>query len=335
MRLAVDRSRSWKSARLSACVAAAALLFGGACSSRLSPARLARAFRPVPRPAEQAGPAGQRTLRAETAVDRLVKMQTQGAFEPLRDDPKLRGLRQAAQASPDNAMVRLQLARLLEGYGLSDQALEEYLSLLGARADAGADVPPAVLLGIARSGLLSGRAAEAVQAISSRPDVPPGAALSLRLGLLYDHLGQHARAEAAYRESLRLEPRSGTAHNNLGYSLLRQGDLEQAERHFRAAIASAESSAAARNNLGMLLARRGDYAGAWEQFQAGSGDPATARNNYAVALMSAGSWELSREQLLLALRERRGYEPALRNFAIVQQRIRSLGAGAGDHSAGN
>jgi lipoprotein NlpI len=95
--------------------------------------------------------------------------------------------------------------------------------------------------------------------------------------------------------------------------------LAAAEQQFRMAIDT--GSLAARNNLGMLLTQRGDYTAAWQQFQAGSLDAAAARNNFAVALMSAGKWLEGREQLLLALKERRGYGPALRNFRIVQRHI--------------
>jgi Tfp pilus assembly protein PilF len=118
-------------------------------------------------------------------------------------------------------------------------------------------------------------------------------------------------------------PESAAAHNNLGYQLMKRGLMVEAERQFREAIATSTGSRTARNNLGLLLTERGDLASAWEQFAAGSVDKAAARNNFAVALLNSGKLYESREHLTLALRERRGYAPALRNFQIVQARIKS------------
>jgi Flp pilus assembly protein TadD len=261
-------------------------------------------------------------------VDRAIKMHTAGAFDPLREDAKLRSLREAVAASPENLTARLHLAQRYEGYGLADEALEEYAALAPrAHQAAGGSEPSsilaAVLFGVARNGLRAGRAGDALEVLKDVGASTADAQFSLQLGLLYDQVGDFDRAEAAYRQAVQMEPALAAAGNNLGYRLLRRSQLEEAELHFRQAIAA--GSVAARNNLGMLLTQRGDHPGAWEQFQAGSKDLATARNNYAVALMTAGNWMESREQLVLALRERRGFAEALRNFRIVQDHIRSAG----------
>lgn len=311
------------------CAAAVVMTFSGACSSRLSPARLASVFRPTPRQAAPATRPAPRAVRAPSAVDRAIRMQTQGAFDPLRDDARMGALRGAVEAEPENLTARLQLAQRYEGYGLVSEAMDVYLALLrfARNNESGAELLAAVRMGLARNALSARRAAEAVEVLAAEGAIFADARLSLQLGLLYDQLGEEAKAESAYRAAVRLDSQSSAAHNNLGYRLMRRGELAEAEQHFRAAVAGPAGGGAARNNLGMLLTQRGQYDAAWEQFLSGGSDAATARNNFAVALMSAGRWIESREQLLLALRERRGFAPALRNFQIVQQRIRTASPG--------
>jgi hypothetical protein len=137
------------------------MLFSAGCSARFLPTRLARAFHPAPSVATRTDRSGSQPLRAPSAVDRAIKMQTRGAFDPLRDDARLRSLRDAVQAEPTNLLARLQLAQRYEGYGLADYALDEYMSLTRAAAGAESALRLQSLLGVARLGQQADRAAEA------------------------------------------------------------------------------------------------------------------------------------------------------------------------------
>ena len=333
-------SSSFKITNAGLLLGAALLLAASGCGTRISPARLARVFKPVPRqrPADgalaSAGKSSASQARLGSAVQQAARMQlqeaqrAQGAFDPLRDDAKLRSLATAAGADPANALLRMQLASRYEDFGLADAAMDEHLALLELARQSGAALegPPllaSALLGVARNGLRSGRAEQAVAALEPALAGGESTEIHLQLGLLYDRLGDVSKAESAYRAALRSDPSSAAARNNLGLRLMRRGQLIEAEMQFRAAIATADGSNTARNNLGFLLAARGDMVAAWEQFRAASADSAEAHNHFAVALLNAGKLMESREQLTLALRERRGFPQALSNFQIVQQRIKS------------
>lgn len=67
--------------------------------------------------------------------------------------------------------------------------------------------------------------------------------------------GELARAEAAYRKSLELDPRQWRIHNNLGVFELRRGNLERAEAEFRTEIARNPGLDVAHDNLAVTLWR--------------------------------------------------------------------------------
>jgi Tfp pilus assembly protein PilF len=266
----------------------------------------------------------------ESAVVRAMRTQSEGAFDPLRDDAMVRSLQAAAKADPGNALVHLKLAQRYGGYGLFDQAMDEYASLLkiaspSMNSSEAETVTTAALSGVARTGFQAGRAGEAVSILAShyvRAGASNNADLHMYMGLLYARLGDQLKAEESFRAAVHADPHSASAHNNLGYQLMKRGLLAAAETQFREAIATSNASRAARNNLGLLLTQRGELESAWDQFAAADPDKAAARNNFAVALMNSGKLVESSEQLALSLREHLGYAPALQNFQLVQARIK-------------
>jgi Tfp pilus assembly protein PilF len=69
--------------------------------------------------------------------------------------------------------------------------------------------------------------------------------------------GQIETARQHYEASLRSDPNSADAHNNLAYMLMRQGKLDQAESEFRSALALRPDLWQASRGLAAVLARQG------------------------------------------------------------------------------
>jgi tetratricopeptide (TPR) repeat protein len=76
-------------------------------------------------------------------------------------------------------------------------------------------------------------------------------------GALYYALAMNAEAEAAFRHSAELDPKDGTAWNNLGNALLRLDRVPEAEHCFRQALAVLPGFISAINNLGVAFKRQG------------------------------------------------------------------------------
>jgi tetratricopeptide (TPR) repeat protein len=263
------------------------------------------------------------TLSPDASLRTVFKRQTQGALNPLGDDPRVRALQDRLTANPQDIAVRLELGSVFESYRLYDNAFAQYLAALrlppaGHAADASADQ---AVLGLSRSARASRRMAEAIPLLEAVLKERPAAGTWNELGLLYQESHDLAASERAFQETVARTPESDRAHNSLGYNLLLQGKPEAAEREFRKALDLNPVSATARNNLGTLLARRGDSQGALEQFQMAA-DAATAHNNLAVVLLEMEQYERSREELVKALAIRHYFAPALANFKLVQERMR-------------
>ncbi len=269
-----------------------------------------------------------------------MRIQATGAFDPLRDDQRIRTLQARLKAAPGNLPgilnTGLELSRLYEGYGLHSEAFEQYQATLRVGRELvgrelednplGVPVLVSIALGIARTALKARRSGEALATVENLAADFPSPNLELQLGLLYDDTDDRKSAESAYRAAIRMATAKvgsgefilAAAHNNLGHNLLLQGQIDQAEIQFRAALIENPGSLIARNNLGVLLTRRGALDEAWEQFRAASADLAVAHNNFAAVLLQAGHLETSREHLVQSLLHRRGFAPALENFRLVQ-----------------
>ncbi|MBI2150551.1 MAG: tetratricopeptide repeat protein [Acidobacteria bacterium] len=251
----------------------------------------------------------------DQALRAILQQQIQGAFDPLRDDPRVQALQTRLKLDPQDAAARLELAAFYENYRFFEAALQQYgESFRISRSEQ-------AVMGFARSARASGRAPEAIPLLEAFLKEFPAAGAWNQLGLLYDELGDLAAGEAALREAVARDAKSDRLRNNLGYNLLLQNKTEAAEAEFRKALELNSKSATTRNNLGAVLARRGDAQGALEQFREAA-DAATAHNNLAVVLLEMGQYEESRDQLIKALTIRHNFAPALANFKLVQERIR-------------
>ena len=70
--------------------------------------------------------------------------------------------------------------------------------------------------------------------------------------------GDRRRAEAAFREAIRIQPDYADAHGNLANLLAGKGDLTNARRHFETALRFKPKDAAVRYNFAVALGRARD-----------------------------------------------------------------------------
>jgi Flp pilus assembly protein TadD len=83
--------------------------------------------------------------------------------------------------------------------------------------------------------------------------IKPQPAIYNDLGFVLERQGLTDEAVEAYRKSLKLDPKSASAHYNLGASLARSGKFAEAERHLRSSIAADPKNAVAHQALAQVL----------------------------------------------------------------------------------
>jgi Flp pilus assembly protein TadD len=81
-------------------------------------------------------------------------------------------------------------------------------------------------------------------------------------GFAHREAGEFERAEAAFKEAVRLAPESEVGHNNLGRLYFVQGRYEEAVASFERAAELRPSGAGIYRNLGASHARLGRYGNA-------------------------------------------------------------------------
>jgi tetratricopeptide (TPR) repeat protein len=126
------------------------------------------------------------------------------------------------------------------------------------------------------------RLPEAIEARQTAVRVKPdSASLRCSLGSTLMSVGRTAEAEAEFRAALRISPRFGSAHNQLGMALaLTPGRLEEAVEQFRFALRDGPDPAG-RHNMDL---------------------PVVARQNLAAALKNLGRTEEAIQELQTSLR---------------------------------
>jgi Flp pilus assembly protein TadD len=100
----------------------------------------------------------------------------------------------------------------------------------------------------------------------------------VHLGLVWEEVGQHPRALAAYREAVSLDPEMGFAQMLLAIGLAREGRIDESERHRKLAGALVEDPPLA-TRLAVASFRGGDAARAESLLR----DLLSARPDYAPA----------------------------------------------------
>ena len=154
------------------------------------------------------------------------------------------------------------------------------------------------------------------------------AALLLTLGALtWRQCGMYASVETLWQTTLRRDPGSWMAHNNLGAFFLKRGNLDEAMAHYRATLDVRPNDTEARNNLGLILFRKERVDEAVAQYQIAlqiDPDYAEAHNNLATALARKGQWDEAIAHFKSALQIDPGYTDAQSNLRIALARKSQL-----------
>ena len=153
---------------------------------------------------------------------------------------------------------------------------------------------------------------------------PKDAVAHNNLGIAYARQRKFPRAEASFRESLRIRQDFDRAHANLGTLLSQQGRLDDAERHFEQALRSKPDAAVHYVNLGRMLLQRGRWREAQARLEKAIViDPrlADAHALAGRALAEQGQLSQAVSHLEQALKIQPNHVDARRNLNVVKQRI--------------
>ena len=162
-----------------------------------------------------------------------------------------------------------------------------------------------------------GKSQDAIVALEKAVAVDPKHAKSHNnLALAAIDLGELELAEAHYRESLAIEPQAAI-YNDLGFVLERQGLADEAATSYRKALELDPKSASAHYNLGSSLARSGRFAEAERHFRSALKQKPDARTYTAlgVVLRQLGRTDEAVVQLRKAIETDGTYAPARQELA--------------------
>ena len=150
---------------------------------------------------------------------------------------------------------------------------------------------------------------------------PAAAVLLAVLGALtWWQVRIYENEETLWRDTLRKNPESWMAHNNLGLVLAQQGKIHDAIRHYRGALRIRPMHSNALNNLGSALFRLGRIDKAIEMHRRAldeSPGNAFARSNLGRALVEKGLIKEGIKELELALRLRPAFAGAHNNMGVA------------------
>jgi Flp pilus assembly protein TadD len=219
-------------------------------------------------------------------------------------------------AAPDDpeALAGLGEAEVLLGdYGAALEHSRKAAELAAERAD----LKARALRNAGVALLLTGRAAEAEQALETAVELDPTSWRAWNaLGRARDARQAWDEARAAYERALALTTDQGPVLNNLGMSRLSAKDYDAAAALFVRALEASPDLAAAETNLRLALALAGRY----EEAVAGVDDAALpdALNNAGYAALLRGDYANARILLLRAIDASPDfYEPARSNLRFL------------------
>ena len=161
--------------------------------------------------------------------------------------------RKAAELAPKDPAPMAELGDLMDHTGSLGGAVEAYRAALARAPNAWR-----ISLELGRLALKLDRPQDAVARFETAASQHPEAAAYNGLGVSLDLTGQHARAQTAYQQGLKLSPIDMTLRNNLGLSQALAGDYPAAIATLSALAAEPQAAPRYRLNLALAYGLSGD-----------------------------------------------------------------------------
>lgn len=175
-----------------------------------------------------------------------------------RSDPITRANFWANEYQKDagNLATTVELMRALRGIGSHDRVLEIATTALPIHPES-----HEIFLELGRSFMSQSKYDQAAQAFVRSADLAPATEATplAALGLAFDRLEEHDKAQQAYQYALDRQPDRATTLSNYGLSLALTGQLDAAETALRKAVLVPGADVRVRQNLALVLGLQGRY----------------------------------------------------------------------------
>ena len=175
-----------------------------------------------------------------------------------RSDPITRANFWANEYQKDAAELdtTIEFMRALRGIGSHDRVLEIATTALPIHPES-----HEIFLELGRSFMAQSKFEQAAQAFVRSADLAPATEATplAALGLAFDRLEEHEKAQQAYQYALDREPDRATTLSNYGLSLALTGQLEAAEAALRKAVLAPSADVRVRQNLALILGLQGRF----------------------------------------------------------------------------
>ena len=204
---------------------------------------------------------------AENAKDKEFQAAMEEALRPAtaeqrdlanRSDPLTRASFWANEYQKDAADLEttIEFMRALRAISSFDRVFEVASTAAPLHPDS-----YELFLEIGRAYLAQNNYEPATQALARSADLSPSteAAPLAALGLAFDRMGQHEKAQSAYQFALEREPNRVSTLTNYGLSLALTGQLENAEAALRKAVIAPGADVRVRQNLALVLGLQGRF----------------------------------------------------------------------------
>lgn len=204
---------------------------------------------------------------ALTAEEQAYQDAIQRALQPAtaeekaqaeRSDPITRANFWANEYQKDatNLEVTISFMRALRQISSHDKVIELATSSIPIHPNS-----HELYLELGRSYLAQNKLSEAAQILARSADYAPQteAAPLAVLGLTFDRMAEHRKAQEAYEIALARDPDRITTLSNYGLSLALTGQLQQAETALRKAVDLPGSDVRVRQNLALILGLQGRF----------------------------------------------------------------------------
>lgn len=155
------------------------------------------------------------------------------------------------------------------------------------------------------------------------------AVICIVAALTSKQLGHWKNNSTLYRHTLSVTDGNYTIHNNLGYELAKNGELDAAIREYRKAVEINPGYVDARNNLGLALAGKGGLAAAIVEYRKAlliNPDDSKVRNNLGAAFQATGDFDAAIPEFQKAVTINPDYADAHYNLGTAFETIGNLDA---------